>query len=157
MGTGFWGKNSGKLVLNRRLPFFVVYIDNFGASCFLCQLCMCSIPNCTGWITWMYKTSLGFLWPQQPVNNRLDLMFPVHSRGWQSITVWSKGERGRGTFHKRFMSWLYKSWKNTSSSFVKYNYPIKSQFCICHDSSAVVAYAKLWPDWVIKIKISEQK
>ena len=29
------------------------------------------------------------------------------------------------------------------------NQVIRSQFCSCHDSSAVVAWAKLWPDWII--------
>ena len=29
------------------------------------------------------------------------------------------------------------------------NVPIWSQFCTCHDSSAVMTCAKLWPDWII--------
>ena len=33
------------------------------------------------------------------------------------------------------------------------NYPIRSQICICHDSWAVVTCAKLWPDWIIIVKV----
>ena len=29
---------------------------------------------------------------------------------------------------------------------------VRSQFCTCHDSYAVVAYANLWPDSIIEIK-----
>ena len=29
------------------------------------------------------------------------------------------------------------------------NHPIRSQFCTCHDSFAVMACAKLWTDWMI--------
>ena len=29
---------------------------------------------------------------------------------------------------------------------------VKSQICTCHDSWAVVACAKLWPDWIIRIQ-----
>ena len=31
------------------------------------------------------------------------------------------------------------------------NDPIRSQFCTCHDSWAVVRYAKLWPNWIITL------
>ena len=33
----------------------------------------------------------------------------------------------------------------------------KSKFCTCHDSSAVVACAKLWLDWLIRIKIKANR
>ena len=36
---------------------------------------------------------------------------------------------------------------------VKYNDPITSQFCTCHDSLAVMTCAKLWPDWITQNKI----
>ena len=34
------------------------------------------------------------------------------------------------------------------------NHQIRSQFCICHDSSAVMACAKLWTDMIIRNKIT---
>ena len=43
--------------------------------------------------------------------------------------------------------------KEDMEFYAKYNDPIKSQFCTCHDSSAVVACATLWLDWIIRIKI----
>ena len=35
-----------------------------------------------------------------------------------------------------------------------YPYPIRSQFCTCHDSSAVMACAKLWPGLIIIVLVS---
>ena len=35
--------------------------------------------------------------------------------------------------------------------YLKKKVQIRSQFCTCHESSAVVAYAKLWPDLIIEI------
>ena len=35
--------------------------------------------------------------------------------------------------------------------FLKNNDHTRSQSCTCHDSSAVVTYAKLWPGWIITI------
>ena len=32
-------------------------------------------------------------------------------------------------------------------------HPIRPQFCTCHNSWAVVACAKLWPDWILEIKM----
>ena len=42
-------------------------------------------------------------------------------------------------------------------SYVKINDQIRSQFCTCHDSLAVVTCAKLWPDWIIRIKINAKR
>ena len=39
---------------------------------------------------------------------------------------------------------------------VKNSVQIRSQFCTCHDSWAVMACAKLWPDWIMKIKFKIQ-
>ena len=47
--------------------------------------------------------------------------------------------------------------KNMCCHHVNNNNPLRSQFCTCHDSSAVVACAKLWADWIMKIKIKSQK
>ena len=35
--------------------------------------------------------------------------------------------------------------------------PIRSQFCTCHDSGAVVACAKLWPDQMIAFHLMEEQ
>ena len=56
------------------------------------------------------------------------------------------------TSHKPFMS---SSMESCEISFITYsnsndfNDPISSQFCTCHDSSAVMACEKLWSDLVI--------
>ena len=39
-------------------------------------------------------------------------------------------------------------WKTVYSNFDSHQ-PISSQFCTCHDSWAVVTWAKLWPDTII--------
>ena len=36
--------------------------------------------------------------------------------------------------------------------YMENNGQIRPQFCTCHDSSAVMACAKLWSDWIIHIK-----
>ena len=43
--------------------------------------------------------------------------------------------------------------KNTSCSYMTNNDPSRLQFGTWHDSSAVMTCAKLWPVWIIKIKI----
>ena len=48
------------------------------------------------------------------------------------------------------------SYKNTCCSCVKKN-PIKSQFCACHDSLAVVTCSKLWPDWMGTMKMTSKR
>ena len=56
-------------------------------------------------------------------------------------------------FHKQFKSSSSKSRKNTCCFYMKRGDLIRSQFCTCHDSSALVTCAKLGPDWIIWIKI----
>ena len=56
--------------------------------------------------------------------------------------------------HKGFMSWQSKSGKYPSCSFLKTFDLIRSQFCTCHDSLAVMACTNLWSDWMIKIIIT---
>ena len=46
-----------------------------------------------------------------------------------------------------------KYFENISCSFIRNDDPIRSQFCTCHDSSAVVACINLWPHWIIRIKM----
>ena len=55
----------------------------------------------------------------------------------------------RNHFTKGFMSPSFKSWQNWCCPYLKNDHLIRSQFCTCHNSSAV----KLWPDWIIKIKL----
>ena len=47
------------------------------------------------------------------------------------------------------------SWANNSNLVNKWCcfFQVRSQFCICHDSLAVVTCANLWPDWIIQIMI----
>ena len=53
-------------------------------------------------------------------------------------------------FHKWFMhSWLQLP-QDSFSSNSYFDNSIRFQFCTCHDSSAVMACAKLWPDLIIK-------
>ena len=56
-------------------------------------------------------------------------------------------------FHKVFMRSWSKSCTNIWCSYMKNNLQIKSQFCTCHDSTAVMTCAKLWHDGIIRIKI----
>ena len=51
--------------------------------------------------------------------------------------------------HYRPMSSQPKSCKNSYYSYLNNNALIKSQFCTCHDSWAVVTCAKLWLVWII--------
>ena len=56
------------------------------------------------------------------------------------------------SFHNEFMGSESKSCNN-KCFYVKNNVHIRSWFCTCHNSSAVVTCAKLWPDCIIRIKI----
>ena len=56
----------------------------------------------------------------------------------------------RGLSYNRFMSSWYESCKNVCCSNKKNYHQISSHICTCHDSSAVVTCAKLWPDWIFK-------
>ena len=42
------------------------------------------------------------------------------------------------------------------SNLLKINDPIRTQFCTCHNSLAVVTCANLWPDWIITIEIKAE-
>ena len=54
--------------------------------------------------------------------------------------------RARDQFHWGFMSSYSKSCAHSSSSHFNNNTQIRSQFCTCHDSWAVVTCANLWHD-----------
>ena len=56
-----------------------------------------------------------------------------------------------GTFSQRNYELITESAENSFCSNSYFNDSIRSQFCTCHDSSAVMACAKLWPDWTIII------
>ena len=60
-------------------------------------------------------------------------------------------EKNWGTFNKQFKSLCSKSFFQIS--YMKYNDMSRSQICTCHKRWAVVTCAKLWPDWIIRIKI----
>ena len=55
-------------------------------------------------------------------------------------------------FHKQLISSQPKSYKNTCTFISKIMIRSSHNFCTCHDSLAVVACAKFWPDWIIRIK-----
>ena len=63
-------------------------------------------------------------------------------------TTWDGGT----PFHKEFMGLLFKSYKKTCCSYIKHNNENRSQLCTCHDSSAVVTWANLWPGLIFRIK-----
>ena len=46
---------------------------------------------------------------------------------------------------------------STCCYYMRNNGQSRSQFCIWHDSSAVMSCAKLWSDWMNKIKIREKR
>ena len=62
-----------------------------------------------------------------------------------------------GPFHIWFRSSLSTSHKKSCDYYLMNNYPIRSQFCTCHDSWAVVTCANLWPDWVIRIQFESKQ
>ena len=55
-------------------------------------------------------------------------------------------------FHKQLMNAQLKSCENFPSNCYS-NDPIRSQFCTCHDSLAVMTCAKLQPNWVIVFRL----
>ena len=69
---------------------------------------------------------------------------------WKSIS----NMHPRNSFHKVFMSSWSKSHKDKCCFYLKNNHLIRSQFCTCHDSSAVMTCANVWPDWIIRITIT---
>ena len=70
--------------------------------------------------------------------------------GCTGIDLW---HRARDPCYWCFMGSSSTSCKNNCHSYMKNNDPIKSQFCTCHDSWAVVTCANLWTDQINKIKI----
>ena len=52
-------------------------------------------------------------------------------------------------FHKQLYKLIIEIYENYICNDFNSNPPIWSQFCTCHDSWAVVAYAKLWLDLMI--------
>ena len=63
-----------------------------------------------------------------------------------------------GLFHKHFMRTWSNFWKKEITLLLLKNDDlIRSQFCTCHDSSAVMACANLWSDWMIRIIISAKR
>ena len=57
------------------------------------------------------------------------------------------------TAHRQIRNSNTKSCSNRYCFYSKNNDQIRSQFCTCYDSLAVMTCAKLWPDWMIRIKI----
>ena len=61
------------------------------------------------------------------------------------------------TFYKEFVSTPSKYYKNLGCFYLKNNDQIRSKFCTCHDSSAVVTWAKFWPDLIINFITKARK
>ena len=59
------------------------------------------------------------------------------------------GFKATGTFSQLTMSSWLKSWENSFCSSADFNDTIRSYFCTCHNSWAVVTCAKIWPDCII--------
>ena len=75
-----------------------------------------------------------------------------HTGGWTSQKY-----DAQEPVSQRFYELIIQLLKNSCGSYLKNNDPIRSQFCTCHDSWAVMACAKLWPDCVIKIRITSHQ
>ena len=71
----------------------------------------------------------------------------IYSGSWNNWTnCW---QVFRDQSHKLFMNSLFKTHQNSFYSNFDSNNPIRLQFCTCHDSTAVMTCAKLWPDQII--------
>ena len=66
-----------------------------------------------------------------------------------STRHWTRQGHNQGTSHKLFTSSLFKSREYSFGYEFNSIDLIRSQFCTCHDSWAVVACAKLWTDLII--------
>ena len=62
----------------------------------------------------------------------------------------------RDPFHKGLMSSPPKSYENTPGTYMTSFDLIRSKFCMCHDSSVVMAPAELWPNQIIEIRIKSK-
>ena len=75
--------------------------------------------------------------------------------GIQGVFLWVLKYRGKsnetGDIRRLFHWWLKSSESllNSVCSYIHSNNPIRSLFCTCHDSWAVMTCAKLWPDLMI--------
>ena len=89
-----------------------------------------------------------------PSNARGDTSEPQSYHTWpQGLSI--PGEQGN------ILQRIYEPIIQISEKFMllfleKKNDPIRSQFCTCHDSWAVMTCAKLWPDWITRIRISQR-
>ena len=52
------------------------------------------------------------------------------------------------------MRLLSKGCKNVNCLHTKNDDLIRPSLCTCHDSSAAMTFTKVWPDWIIRFKIS---
>ena len=73
------------------------------------------------------------------------------------LSQWWDAAKPRGLVHEGFMSSLFKSCRNPYYCYIKNNDQIRSPFCTCHSSSAAVACAKSWPDWIIRIQVTTKR
>ena len=72
---------------------------------------------------------------------------------WGGSIVWIVWETPRDPFDKKFISSQLEFLNNSLVYDSDFDNPIRSQICTCHDSSAVVTCAKLWPDWMINLTV----
>ena len=99
---------------------------------------------------WMFH--MRILYIMAPVrdgsNCHASLWFPLSPCLAKCVT-----DDTNNPFYKRFMnSWL-KYYQHSFCSNFDSNHPIMSEFCTCHNSSAVVACAKFWRDLVTIFRI----
>ena len=101
--------------------------------------------------SWHHQDLLNLLgsWKFMEFHGRLS--------GWEATSDWKHCQRpaqmstAEDPSHKVIMSSKYKFYKNIFFYHMKNNNQIRSQFCPCQDSSAVMTSANLWPNWIIRI------
>ena len=123
----------------------------------------CSVPRGPRSIRYSRDDSLTAGWPYawwRPLQLWSATRAPFHWHGLTLISTWIND-------HITYKVWdeityqfpnfsnategvyVFKSKNSVSPSNFDSNDPIRSQFCTYHDSSAVMACAKLWLDWII--------
>ena len=92
------------------------------------------------------SVALHIVWRKAAVNTPECLWWRVIAQGNRYLHYWLFSQ----TVSELTIQIL---WIIMYSFYVKKNYLIISQFCTCHDRSAVMACAKLWSNEIIQIKI----
>ena len=131
----------------------------FALSPYLGTILILVIAHATTAQLYMYKILLGSLYQNMNLN---EIKFLSHLNYSENVFFFcpfcvlstDDGETSRPGTHFTNNVWAHHpKLIYTCSSYMLNNYLIRSQFCTCHDSSAVVARTKLWVVLIIRIKI----